>query len=182
MDKAQLGSLTAKDGFLNEENICDKFNSWSTDEDAKQWLSIMGYNPHEISHINAVRIPVQVSQQKIKELGLLCEKYEDSTKHKKADIQVQLKRQIDDSLYIENISLKKSNKSAGFNQIDKRPVSTYKRMWNFDNEIEMWLKLFTGENLPKNFVNSNQLTSIKDQRRLFFTEMPDSIVNKIVIF
>lgn len=31
MDKVQIGSMTAKEGFINEQNICDKFNNWKVD-------------------------------------------------------------------------------------------------------------------------------------------------------
>lgn len=41
MDKFQLlGSQTAKNGFLNEDDIVDKFNQWKTDEEAQKWLLI----------------------------------------------------------------------------------------------------------------------------------------------
>ncbi len=44
-NKEQLkGSQTAKNGFLNEDDIVDKFNNWNTDEDAQKWLSIMQYD------------------------------------------------------------------------------------------------------------------------------------------
>ena len=36
MNKEQLkGSQTAKNGFLNEDDIIEKFNNWQVDEDAK---------------------------------------------------------------------------------------------------------------------------------------------------
>lgn len=46
----------------------------------------------------------------------------------------------------ENISLKKANSDADYNQIDKRSIDNYQKMWNFDNDIAFWLKLFSGEN------------------------------------
>ncbi len=50
MDKITLGSITAKGGFLNEKDICHKFNSWRTDDESKKWLTIMGYQIEKIYH------------------------------------------------------------------------------------------------------------------------------------
>ena len=50
----------------------------------------------------------------------------------KADIQIRVLIQIDNTLHVENISLKslkKANKTAGFNQVDKRAVLTYQKVW-----------------------------------------------------
>jgi hypothetical protein len=46
MRKAEiLGSQTAKNGFLNEDDdIVIKFNNWKNDEDTRKWLLIMEYN------------------------------------------------------------------------------------------------------------------------------------------
>ena len=42
MNKEQLrGSQTAKNGFLNEDDIVVKLNDWATDEDAQKWLLSM---------------------------------------------------------------------------------------------------------------------------------------------
>ncbi len=49
----EVGSKTAKDGFKNEDNVRDKFNAWQTDDDAKKWLEIMGYNLTQISNVFA---------------------------------------------------------------------------------------------------------------------------------
>lgn len=142
----------------------------------------MGYNSDKIKSLKAIHIPVRISQSKALDLGILSQKFEETIKYKKADIQIKLEILIDDILYTENISLKKANTSAGFNQIDKRSVLTYKAMWNFDDEIEKWLRLFTGDINPKNVLSPKELSHLKDSRRLFITEMPDFIVNKIIEF
>lgn len=55
MNKEQLlGSQTAKNGFLNEGDIVNKFNAWNTDEDAQKWLLIMQYDLSEIKYVNAL--------------------------------------------------------------------------------------------------------------------------------
>lgn len=182
MDKIRLGSITAKGGFINEKDICDKFNAWQMDNEAQKWLVIMGYKIDKIKTIKAVQIPVRISQQKVLELGISPQKYEETIKYKKADIQVRLDIIIDNILHTENISLKKANISAGFNQIDKRSVINYKNMWNFDAEIEKWLKAFTGEILPQDVLPVEKLKKVQDSRRLFLTEMPDHICTKIIKF
>ncbi len=48
IDKVKLGSKTAKDGFRNEQHIADKFNNWQSDDEAKEWLKIMGYTLERI--------------------------------------------------------------------------------------------------------------------------------------
>lgn len=51
IDKVKIGSKTAKDGFRNEEHIADKFNDWQNDDEAKEWLTIMGYTLGKIEII-----------------------------------------------------------------------------------------------------------------------------------
>jgi len=181
VDKAEIGSMTAKGGFLNESDVCDKFLNYKNDANAKQWLSIMGYEPNVIQKITAIQIPTRISKDRAIELGVKEDKYEATMRYKKADVQIRVEIVVDDVIHIENVSLKKANKSAAYNQVDKRPVSAYKTIWNYDDEIEYWLKLFTGEILPEK-ESSMDSSTLKDSRRLFFTEMPDKIVKKIITF
>ena len=84
---------------------------------------------------------------------------------------------------LENISLKKANITAGFNHVDRRWVDFYQELWKFDNEIAMWLKLFTGEINPKtkkNLIKNSR--NLRDKRRVFIKEMDESIQNKIIEF
>ena len=37
---SQLGSLTAKNGFKNEDEIRDKFNNWKNDKESILWLRL----------------------------------------------------------------------------------------------------------------------------------------------
>jgi hypothetical protein len=184
MTKSQIGSLTAKGGFLNEADICKKIINFQHDTEAKQWLEIMGYNPNKIDSLVATQIPTRINKKKAIGLGVSGERYEETIKYKKADVQVRIEIVIDDIVYIENISLKKANRTAGFNQVDKRAVSTYKKMWFFDDEIEHWLKLFTGEILLSSVYDKEQLSQIKDKkkRRLFLTEIPPNALEQIIDF
>ncbi|MBF0210770.1 MAG: type II restriction endonuclease, partial [Desulfamplus sp.] len=89
---------------------------------------------------------------------------------------------IGDILKIENISLKKANSNADYNQIDKRTVDSYQNMWNFDDEIALWLKLFTGEIPSKEAKKFLAEITPRDIKRLFIDEMPPNIRNKIINF
>ena len=55
-EKQILGSQTAKNGFLNEDDIVDKFNNWINDEEAQKWLTIMEYNLNEIEYVKAIKL------------------------------------------------------------------------------------------------------------------------------
>ncbi len=178
----QIGSMTAKGGFLNESDICKKFVNYKNDTVAQSWLNTLGYNPDKIENLSATQIPVKINHDKAIDLGVCEKKYIESIKFKKADIQIKIEILIDDIVHIENISLKKAKKSAGFNQVDKRAVSTYQKIWNFNDEISKWLQLFTGEILPKEVLSSSELKNIKDKRRLFFTDMPTDKVKMIIDF
>ena len=182
MNKQEIGSMTAKGGFINEADICDKFVDYKNDSEAKTWLSIMGYNPKKIEKIFAVQIPVRINLEKAISLGISEEKYDETIKFKKADIQVRVEIIIDNILHIENISLKKSNKSAGFNQIDKRSVLTYQQTWKFNDNISKWLRLFTGDILPAEILSKQELKGIKDKRRLYLYEIPEKELKNIIQF
>lgn len=182
MNKQEIGSMTAKGGFINETDICNKFVDYKNDNEAKTWLSIMGYNPNKIQKIFAIQIPVRINLEKAISLGVSQEKYDETIKFKKADIQVRVEIIIDDILHVENISLKKANKSAGFNQVDKRPVLTYKETWKFNDDIAKWLRLFTGDILPEEILSKKEIQIIRDKRRLFLDEMPTEKMNSIVQF
>jgi hypothetical protein len=101
---------------------------------------------------------------------------------KKADAQIRIIIKIGNILKIENLSLKKANSDADYNQIDKRTVDDYRHMWNFDDEIAFWLKLFTGELNPKEHSERTEIKNFRDKRRLFLDEMPKMIQEKIIRF
>jgi len=184
MTKAQqLGSMTAKGGFLNEADICNKFQNYYHDNEAQIWLSIMGYAYEKINSISAIQIPVRINKTKALTFGIDDNKYEETIKYKKADIQIKIEITIDDIVYIENISLKKANKNAGFNQVDKRPVSTYQKIWGFDDSIAYWLKCFTGEILPSE-IDTKDIPSFRDikEKRVFLDEIPKEALTQIIHF
>lgn len=147
----QLGSRTAKRGFKNERDIAKKFNQWETDEDAQDWLEIMGYALKKIEKVKAVII----------------------TGGHKTDVQVQVKIYFKEAIAIENLSVKLVSNPQGFNQVDKRWVDKYVKMWNIPKDIAIALKLFTGETKPVR-------KSLRDPRRMFLDEM-DIKTQKLIV-
>lgn len=145
MNEEQLrGSQTAKNGFLNEDNIVIKFNSWKTDEEAQKWLLIMQYNLEEIELVTAVKLSGY-----------------------KTDIQVQVTIHLRNIIDAQNLQVKLVSNDTGFNQIDKRWVDKYIEMWNIPNNIVSIFKRYTGEFPPT-------IPHPKDKRRMFANEFPQS--------
>lgn len=182
MDKFLIGSRTAKGGFRNEKSICRKFNNWEKDEEANIWLKVMGYQIEKINFVKAIQIPNRIKKEDIKKFGITDEDYEELMKFKKSDVQVRIIISIGDVLKIENLSLKKANSDADYNQIDKRWVDSYQEMWNFDNDISLGLKLFTGEVNPKLYLYLIGNKKMRDKRRVFLDELSESISKKIIEF
>jgi hypothetical protein len=150
-----LGSKTAKGGFSNEQDVIDCFNNWKTDKIAQEWLAEMNYKINDIEFVKATKVRGQY----------------------KADIQVRitvtvkLKSQED----VQNLQIKLVSNSQGFNQIDKRWVDAYVKLWNIPKDVTKILKLFTGEIAP---IKSTS----RDPRRTFLDEMSIFAQNKLLHF
>lgn len=123
IDKVELGSNTAKNGFRNETEIQTKFNNWQSDNDAQWWLRAMSYSIDSIESVSATR-----------------------PSGEKADVEVIVKTKT--RVKKEGISIKLVSSPQGFNQIDKRWLSHYVRMWKIPANVESPLKLFLGETPP----------------------------------
>ena len=177
-----MGSTTAKGGFANERTICDKFNNWKNDKEAQIWLKIMGYDIEKIDSVKSIQIPIKIRRDNIEKFGMGKENYEKIMQFKKADVQIRIMIRIGSILSVENISLKKANSDANYNQVDKRWVDTYKEMWGFDEDITLGLKLFTGELNHKFYPNLTGKRKFRDKRRIFLNELPENIRNKIINF
>ena len=183
MSTFEIGSETAKGGFANEKEICRKFNNWKKDNEARIWLGIMGYNSGEIDSLEAIQIPVRIKKEDADKMGLR-DTFEELMKFKKADAQIRIVITIGKIVKIENLSLKKANPAADYNQVDKRWVDTYKEMWGFDDEIALGLKLFTGEISPSYHPELIKVSSLRDKerQRIFLDELIDRLREKIVEF
>jgi hypothetical protein len=142
-DKILLGSLTAKNGFKNEDDIVNKFNNWEIDKEAGIWLDLMGYKLNEIEEVKAVKIYGH-----------------------KADVQAQITVKLKEAIDAQNIQVKLVSNKKGFNQIDKRWVGTYALLWNMPEEIRILLKKYCGEILPT-------IKSPRDKRRMYVSEFTE---------
>ena len=147
--KVELGSKTAKAGFQNEDDIRDKFNNWQTDADARAWLESMN---HPIAEINSVTA---------------------SKPHgEKADVEVTVKTKSGER--VERISIKLVSSQNGFNQIDKRWLATYAKMWKMPPDVVDALKLFVGETPPPG--------TSRDKRRMYLDELDETAQQAVVEF
>lgn len=137
------GSQTAKDGFSNESDVVKKFNNWQIDVDAREWLTIMQYDLEKIDYVKAVQLSGY-----------------------KTDVQVQVTIKMKDVIDAQNLQVKLVSNPKGFNQIDKRWVDTYAKMWNMPESIISTLKHYTGELEPL-------ISGTRDSRRMFMDEFGD---------
>lgn len=181
-EQQQLGSKTAKGGFQNEKDVVGKFINYKSDQEAQEWLEIMGYDIYSIQSLDAKQIPTRLSRSKAHEYNISDDSFDFTQKYKKADIQVQLSITVDGIIYRENISLKKANVNANFNQIDKRPVDTYQEMWGFNSNIANTLKKFTGEIPPNEYEAANLQLKDKKKRRFYLDELPVDEVQELLMF
>ena len=145
----ERGSQTAKNGFKNEDEIRDKFNNWKTDPEAQAWLAVMGYKPVEV-----------VSAVAAKPHG------------EKADVEVRVKTKAGEKA--EGISIKLVSSPTGFNQIDKRWLATYAKMWKIPANVYGSLRYFLGEMPPSK--------PGRDPKRMFLTELSVDSQKAIVDF
>jgi len=174
--RQEVGSYTARGGFENEAAIVSKFNDYKNDPEAQMWLKTMGYDYVKIQQLTATQIPPRINKDTALSLGVTAANFEETTTFKKADIQIRLVIIIANIYHIENLSLKKANIGAGFNQVDKRPVDKYKSFWNIPTAICDTLKLYTGETPPPTGLK------LKDNRRMFLNEMDKKKVDDLLKF
>jgi hypothetical protein len=146
-DAAERGSAIARAGFKTEDEIRHKFNDWKLDADARVWLEMMNYRLADIERVSAAK-----------------------PHGEKADVEVTIKTKKGETT--EGISIKLVSNTNGFNQIDKRWLSHYVKMWNIPPDVENALKLFVGENPPNK--------PSRNPDRMFFDEF-DKATQKAVI-
>lgn len=92
----------------------------------------------------------------------------------KADVLVE----VNDSNPI-GISIKKF--TASFNQIDKRKVDNYQKMWNIPKDVTDILKKYCGQKGYRP-MDKNPIPQVKDQRRYFLTELTQHEQKRILNF
>jgi len=104
-------------------------------------------------------------------------------KYKKADAQICVIIKMESIVKVENISIKKSNSNADFNQVDKRHVASYQEMWNFNDEIATYLKLFTGAIKAKDYpeiINFNVCKKL--EKCIYLNELIPKAQNALIDF
>ncbi|MFN6962765.1 MAG: type II restriction endonuclease [Pyrinomonadaceae bacterium] len=147
--KAEIGSRTARNGFLNESEIAAKFNGWAGDKDAQDWLASMGYKLGAIESVTATK-----------------------PHGEKADVVVRIKTKLGDRS--EGISIKLVSTPQGFNQIDKRWLSGYQRMWRMPENVVHALRLFVGEIKPGE--------KTRNAERMFLNELDAETQKSVLSF
>ena len=160
---AAKGSQTAKAGFKNEDEIAAKFNNWTSDPDARRWLAAMSYGLDEIASVSA-RKP----------------------HGEKADVEIIVKTKAGTEKK-EGVSIKLVSSPNGFNQIDKRWLRQYVKLWSMPKSVEDALKLFLGEtppSKPSRIANRMFLNEIDPAAQKavvdFFTANKDRIVSDLI--
>jgi hypothetical protein len=157
--KVELGSNTAKNGFKNEDEIRDKFNNWQMDKDAQAWLAAMNYKIADIEKVVAAK-----------------------PHGEKADVEVVVTVRTNDGdrqagrlrSNREGISIKLVSSPTGFNQIDKRWLATYAKMWKMPVDVQTSLKLFVGETPPR--------PASRDAKRMYLNELTPEEQKAVVDF
>jgi hypothetical protein len=163
---ADFGSSIAKGGFDNEHDVVNSFNSWKHDKNAQQCLNLMGYKISEIENVEAFLIHDIMKKEESPESG-----------NPKSDIQVQITIYLKHLTDAQNISIKLVSSESGFNQIDKRWVEKYTKLWQIPEGIEKTLKQFTGQ-LPA----SDEGFGIRDPRRMFLNEFTKLKIEELISF
>ena len=195
---AKVGSETAKGGFRNEDAIRDKFNAYRTDADAQAWLRAMGYDPSKIASLVAskphgekadveVRI-VYSPQGQVRTACMSGRPVLSEPTGSLAEQKVPQSRKNAESVVEcrEGISIKLVSSNQGFNQIDKRWLSHYAKMWNMPADVVEALKLFVGETPPTRPGRSKVRMfldeidpRLKDAVINFFTENKAAIISDL---
>lgn len=145
----ELGSRTAKNGFKNETEIAAKFNNWREDNDAKSWLASMNYKVADVENVSATK-----------------------PHGEKADVEVRVKTKAGEK--VEGISIKLASSTNGFNQIDKRWLSHYAKMWKMPANVETALKYFVGVARP--------FKAVRDPKRMYLNELDADWQKAVVDF
>lgn len=143
-------SKTAKSGFSTEDQVVDEFNNWKKSRHALLWISSMGYDVVQSVHAITTR-----------SIG----------KNSKADVIVTING-VDNG-----ISVKKF--TASFNQIDKRHVDNYAKMWDMPDGIINILRKYCG---VSGFRPVDHNTNTRDSRRYFLDELTSKERDMLVCF
>jgi hypothetical protein len=175
------GSKAATEGFSNERQVVNSFNAKNAF--AEQCFAAMhipvtaSVKAMHVSHIQG-----ESSLSKLLELTKRPTSSEVSTirKFQKADIRLRI-TESDRSSHL-NLSLKKTAK-ANFNQVECHSVLDYQEALGFDDEVCLWLRLFTGAVTETELeMWTNGLTVDGKRGRVIFHQFPSDKKEKILSF
>lgn len=163
-----------------KESICQLINEYQKEDTVKSWLTNMGYAIDHIDFLEGVQTDLRIKREDFKRLNVEHE-YDELMRYKKSDIQLRIIISPGSILKFENISLLYKDYHDK-KVVDKRDVETYKSMWGFNNELELWLKLYTGKLNPMDFTDKIGISKFRHQNRLSFDEMPKNIQDSFIQF
>lgn len=159
------GSLTAKNGFKNEDFVVDEFNHWQNSHLAQLWLKAMDYTLSDIESVRAIKIKGSY----------------------KADVQIKVEIKFRSLMDIQNLQVKLVSNPRGFNQIDKRWLKNYAHLWDIPKDVYELLQYFTGEKVPniktrnKKRMFADEFSTYEQQILIkFFEDNKILIVNDIL--
>ncbi|MEO5857778.1 MAG: type II restriction endonuclease [Pyrinomonadaceae bacterium] len=150
VQKAERGSQIAKAGFKNEDEIAAKFNNWNADEDARGWLAALNFRLGDVVSVSAGK-----------------------PHGEKADVEVVVRTKAGTEKK-EGVSIKLVSGPNGFNQIDKRWLRQYVKLWSMPKDVEAALKLFLGEIPPSGLA--------RVANRMFLNELDPACQKAVVDF
>lgn len=146
-------SEIARSGFIAEDQVVGEFQNWGKSKIAKQWLTSM-----EFTNIKSV------SAKTTRSIG----------DNSKSDVLVTV-----NSFRTVGISVKKF--TASYNQIDKRWVDDYQKLWDIPHDVVIILKKYCGAEGYRP-IDANMSQQVRDDRRYFLTEMKEIERQKILNF
>lgn len=115
----------------------------------------MGYDLEKVEYVKAIKWP----------------------KWTKTDVHVQIKIiiKLQDQIDIQNISAKLVSNESGFNQIDKRWVADYNKLWNIPKTVFDTLEHFCWMKKP-------YISNVRDTRRMFLDEIWEQERHELIDF
>lgn len=146
-------SQTAKSGFRNEDWVAAQFNGHHAAAYGAEWLKAMGHHN-----------PKKVCAQTTRRMGFF----------NKADVLVL----ADDR--VEWVSVKKF--TASFNQLDKRWVDDFAKLWKMPAPVASSLKMYCGEEGYGPADVSELAPHTRDARRFYMDELPDDKQEQVLTF
>lgn len=154
MHSSKKASEIARNGFLNEKDMANRFIEWEHDEDVYKLLERMGYSIDKVESVEAEALPG----------------------NKKTDVVVYVDYKGD--RFQENLQVKLvSNFKRGYNQVNRQYVDDYKEAWVMEDDIADLLKAFAGEIYP-----DPSLHKTFSKKRFYAEELGEEELQRVLDF